>query len=322
MAMFKKILKLVVIFCVFLFITGICAYLTILYSIKNEDIIVVPELVGRDVVSVLEQLSDLGLNTKVKGSEFTLAIPKNHVISQDPEAGTAIKEDRDVRIIFSKGPRSIPMPSLKKTEYRNAGLILDENGLKEGFLSYTFHNEIPKDTIIDQFPRPGTEVIRGSKADLLISRGKRLNDYMMADLRGYSIDEAIFHLEKKRLVLGEIKSVPTDKVPKNIITDHDPQAGYRVIEGKKVNLVINRPSRRQNRIFQHDAGARLFRYKLDNGFLKKHIKAQLSYDGIIDEIINDFIKPGEEIWIMIPCNTEATVFLYEDDHLIKTEYYN
>lgn len=320
--MFKQIFKLVAIFCFFLFITGICAYLTISYSIKNEDIIVVPELVGRGVVSVLEQLSDLGLNTKVKGSEYTSGIPRNYVISQDPEAGTLIKEGRDVRIIFSKGHKSIPTPSLKKMLYQDAGLILDKNGLEEGFLSYVFNDEIPKNSIIAQFPLTGDEINRGSKVDLLISKGKRLNEYMMADLTGLSIDDAIFHIEKSKLVLGEIKSIPSDKIPKNTISSHEPPAGYRIVEGKKVNLVINRKSNKGSASFQHDAGVRLFRYKLDNGFLKKHIKAQIFYNGNIDEIINDFMKPGEEVWLMVPYNTEATVFLYEDNSLIKTKFYN
>lgn len=321
--MLKRALKLVTIFCFFLLVTGISAYLTISYTIKNEDIIVVPELMGRDVVSVLEELSDLGLNTKVKGSEYTSQIPKNHIISQDPEPGTLIKEGRDVGIIFSKGPSSIIMPSLKRMEYQSAGLILDNNGLVEGNLAYVYNDEIKKNAIIAQFPIPGSEIFRKNKVDLLISKGERINEYMMADLTGLSIDDAIFHIEKNNLVIGDIKSVTTDKAPKNSITSHEPPAGYRIAEGKKVDLVINRPaSNKRARKYLHDAGARLFRYKLDNGFLKKHLKAQLSCYGQLDEVFSGYVKPGEEIWVMVPYNTEATVFLYEDNKLIKTHYYN
>ncbi len=321
--MLKNALKLVSIFCFFLFITGICAYLTISYNIKNEDIIVVPELMGRDVVSVLEQLSDLGLNTKVKGSEYTSTIPKNHIMSQDPAPGTLIKEGRDVRIVFSKGPRSIVMPSLKRMEYQNAGMIIDNNGLEEGNIAYVYNNEIKKNVVIAQFPLSGSEIVRKNRVDLLISKGKRIKEYMMADLTGFSIDDAIFHIEKNNLIIGDIKSVATDNTPKNSITSHEPPAGYKVTEGKKVNLVINRSVvNKGSRKYFHDAGARLFRYKLDNGFLKKHFKAQLSCYGQIDEVFNGYVKPGEEIWVMVPYNTEATVFLYEDSKLIKTQYYN
>lgn len=321
--MLKNALKLVTIFCFFLLVTGIFAYLTISYTIKNEDIIVVPELMGRDVVSVLEELSDLGLNTKVKGSEYTSEIPKNHIISQDPEPGTLIKEGRDVRIIFSKGSRSIVMPSLKRMEYQNAGLILDDNGLEEGHLSYAYSDDIEKNAVIAQFPLAGSEIFRKNTVDLLISRGKRVEEYMMEDLTGFSIDDAIFHIEKNHLVLGEIKSVRTDKAPENAITSHDPPAGFKIAEGKKVNLVINRStSKKRTKTYVHNAGARLFRYKPESGFLKKRLRAQLSCYGKIDEVFNGYVKPGDELWVMVPYNTEATVFLYEENTLIETEYYN
>ncbi len=319
--MLKKLIKFCAVFAVFLFIAGVFAYLTISYSIKNEDIIVVPELTGRDVVNVLEQLSDLGLNTKVAGYEYTSAIPKNFVISQDPEPGTLIKEGRDVRIIFSKGPRSLFMPALTNMNYLNAGLLLDESGLDEGNLSYTHNDNYPKNQIIAQFPTEGTEIAKGMPVDLLISNGKKKLNFVMADLTELSIDDAVFYLEKNRLVIGEIKSVISDKVPGNTIISHDPPFGHKVTEGRKVKLQINRTSSSGKKQFVHNPGTRLFRHRLEAGFLKKHIKAQLSCYGHIDEVFNDFVKPGEDIWVLVPYNTQATVFLYEDNELIKTKFF-
>ncbi len=319
--MLKTIIKSTAVFCIFLFIAGISAFLTISYSIKNESIIVVPELVGRDVVSVLEQLSDMRLNTKVAGFEYTTSIPKNFVISQDPEPGTLIKEGRDVRIIFSKGPRSVIMPSLSKLDYQSAGLLLDDTGLEEGNLSYTFNSDIPKNHIISQFPFTGSEILRGDCADLLISKGKKLKEYIMSDLTGFSIDDAIFHIENANLVIGEIKSVASNHYPENTITAHEPGSGHRVTEGKRINIVINRAVGNNRKKYSHDAGPRLFRYRVDNGFLKKHMRAMLSSNGQMNEVFDDYVRPGDFIWVMVPYNTEATVFLYEDNDLIKTRFY-
>ena len=319
--MLKTIIKSTAVFCIFLFIAGISAFLTISYSIKNEGIIVVPELVGRDVVSVLEQLSDMGLNTKVAGFEYTSNTPKNFVISQEPEPGTLIKEGRDVRIIFSKGPRSVIMPSLTQLEYQTAGLLLDDAGIEEGSLSYAYNKNIPKNHIISQFPYKGSEILRGDKSDLLISKGKRLKEYLMSELTGLSIDDAIFHIERNNLVIGEITSVVSAQSPDNTITSHEPRAGNRVSEGKKVSIVINRPSENRKKKYIHDAGPRLFSYRVKNGFLKKHLKAMLSSNGQVNEVFNAYVKPGESIWVMVPYNTEATVFLYEDSDLIKTRFY-
>jgi hypothetical protein len=34
------------------------------------------------------------------------------------------------------------------------------------------------------------------------------------------------------------------------------------------------------------------------------------------------MKPGEEIWLLIPKNVNATVMLYGDNKLIKTEVFD
>ncbi len=43
----------------------VSAYLTLTFIIKSEDKVVVPDIVGKDVVLILEMLSDLGLITMV-----------------------------------------------------------------------------------------------------------------------------------------------------------------------------------------------------------------------------------------------------------------
>jgi hypothetical protein len=39
------------------------------------------------------------------------------------------------------------------------------------------------------------------------------------------------------------------------------------------------------------------------------------------EIFDDYIKPGEEIWVLIPRDRDATVFIFEDDELVRTRMY-
>jgi serine/threonine-protein kinase len=59
----------------FVVVAGISAYLTLTLIIKSEDTVIVPDLEGKDVVYALELLTELELNTKVKGSEYTTDIP-------------------------------------------------------------------------------------------------------------------------------------------------------------------------------------------------------------------------------------------------------
>jgi len=67
----------------FFVISGISTYYTVSYFIKNEKTIVVPDLIGEDIIYVLELLTNLGLNAKVKGSEYSPDFAKNNIIYQD-----------------------------------------------------------------------------------------------------------------------------------------------------------------------------------------------------------------------------------------------
>ena len=73
--MISKFAKITSLVLVFLLAAGAGAYLTLTFIIKSEDAVIVPDLVGKDVVSALEILSELQLNTKVSGSEYNQKFP-------------------------------------------------------------------------------------------------------------------------------------------------------------------------------------------------------------------------------------------------------
>ncbi len=299
------------------------AYLTLTFIIKSEDKVVVPDLVGKDVVLILAMLSDLGLNTKIKGSEYSDSVPENHVIFQEPEPGSEIKKRRDVRIIISKGTKRILTPNLKGLSIRQARLIIEENGLSLNKLSSTYSENVKKNEIISQFPSPGTMITRGEFVNLLVSTGIRLNAYKMPDIKGQSLGEAIALIESFNLSLGEIKFFFIEDKPKNTIIDQMPLSGHRIVEGTCVNITINREAGRKGQKYLHSTkGVSLFRYRLKYGFLKRHIRLRLNIFGISNDIFDSFMKPGEEIWTLIPGNKDATVLLYEDDKLIKTKVFD
>jgi beta-lactam-binding protein with PASTA domain len=315
-----RIVKITTLFFGVVLIAGASAYFTLTLLIKSSDTVVVPDLISKDVVYVLEILSDLGLNTKIKGSKYRSDIPKNHVIFQEPDPGMEIKKGRDVRIIISKGAKTILPPNVTGLSIQQARIILEENDLKEGKFSITYSDTHKKDEIIAQYPSPGTMISRGEAMDLLVSRGRRPKSYKMPDLNFLSLDDAVRLIERSNLTLGEITSSIHRNKPINVITGQEPLAGYHVMEGRVVHLEINRkPGPSAYAILEASRGVSLFRFRLENGFLKKHIRVQMNIFGTSFKIFDEFVKPGKEIWLFIPNGNEATVLLYEDGELIKTQ---
>jgi serine/threonine-protein kinase len=318
-----KIAKIVGLAFAFVLVAGISAYFTLTLIIKSEDTVIVPNLEGKDVVYALELLTELELNTKVKGSEYTSDIPKNHVVFQEPQPGSEIKKGRDVKIIISKGPKTVSMPNLIALSVQQAHIILEENDMCQGELSRTYNTEVEKDRIIAQVPFAGTVIARGACIDLLVSKGARPSAFKMPDLAGLTLEDALQSIEKVNLTIGELKSAYQKRKPRNIIVEQEPVSGQRVIIGSPVSLLINREPQkeRSGQLYGQSAGS-LFRYRLDNGFLNRRIRVSLNRAGFTNDLFDDFVKAGEEIWLLIPRDKEATLFLYENDRLIQTHTYD
>ncbi len=316
-------LKIAALIAAFFIIAGISAYLTLTIIIKSEDAVIIPEISGKDLVYALNVLSDLDLNIKIKGSEYSHDIPKNYIIYQFPEPGAEIKKGRDVKIVISKGPKTVLMPNLEGVTQQQARIIIEENDLQQGSQSLTFSHTVKKDVIMAQYPSPGTMIKRGASVDYLVSLGNRPQVYMMPDLSGITLDDALIIIENYNLTIGDITAVTERSKPQNIIVQQEPASGFRVEEGSVVNLVINRRSNRIEKPYLHGSlGIKLFTYRLDYGFLRKHIRVRVNSFGISNDVIDDFIKPGTEIWSLIPRDRDVTVFLYKDNELIQTKVFD
>mgnify|MGYP001064121034 CR=1 FL=1 len=307
---------------IFFFIAGISAYLTLTLVIESEDTVVVPDLLNKNAITALERLSDLGLNTKVKGSEYSTSVPLHHVIYQDPEAGTMIKKGRDVKVVLSKGPQKFSTPNIVNIPRRQAEVLLSNNGLKCGVISRTFSKTIKKDFVIAHTPAAGSTIMRNAAVDLLISLGPRPEEFLMPHLEGIGLEEAVQIIEKYGLIMGKIHSVYHDERAANIIIDQYPLSGYHIQSDQMVDLSVNRwHGEDETKKARRAESEVLFRYQVPPGILKQHIRLELNAFGISSTIYNELMPPGRKIWLMVPKYTDAAVFLYINEKLIKTEIY-
>lgn len=317
--MVGRVLKFGLLAGAFFVIAGISAYFTLTTLTGSGSNTIVPDLTGKHVVTALELLSDLSLNTKIKGMEYSAEIPTHYVISQDPQPGSEIKPGRDVKITLSKGTETVVAPSLKGLPLNQARIVLDKNGLSIGNVAHVYQGKASNGIILAQAPASGKTIHREKPVDLLVSLGKRPDDFMMPDLTGLSIDEAVYQLEKAQLELGNVKSVTIPDRPKGKIIDQSPAPGYRVVAKGTVDLIFNRDTTANEKPFTLKSGLLLLRHTTTPGFLNRHIRVHLNSYGMSTDIFDAFVKPGREVWCFIPTKTNTAAFLYEDDVLIKSE---
>jgi len=319
--MIARILKFGGILAAFVILGAASAYLTLSFFIKSEKSIVVPNLVGKNVVAALEMLSDLSLNTKIKGSEYSDMVPKHHVLYQVPRPGSEIKPGREVRLIVSKGKLTVVVPKLDGLSLQQARFILEENGLRVGRFTRTHHPRTRSNTVLAQYPMAGNVINQGERVNLLTSLGERPPAFLMPELIALSLEAAILEIEDAGLRLGAIKSTWHPQHPANRIIAQDPPVGYRIMADRPVDLIINRKPGTETLKAQKQGTVALFRYRIPFGFLNRHIQIRLNSYGLSLDLQNAFFKPGREIWCFIPQTPDTSMLLYQDDELVETKFF-
>jgi eukaryotic-like serine/threonine-protein kinase len=305
---------------VFMAVAGVSTYLTVHLLIRSQNTVVVPDLIGKEVVYALELLTDLGLNTKVKGMAFDSRVPHHHIIAQKPNPGDELKRGRDVRLVISRGPRTVFIPNLAGLDLPQASIIIDQNGLSQGLVSHVYHNKIPRGEIVTHDPLPGGFGLRGDAINFLISAGPAPRLIQMMDLTTMGLNQAIDRIERNHLRVGTIAMESHPGLAHDTVVTHTPSAGYPVPKGSPVGLTINRQSQYSDNL--PSTQRRLFRYRATQGFLRQQVRVKISQPTASYDIFDAFLKPGQEIWLFIPSDTVGTLFLYVDGALIKSEHFN
>jgi eukaryotic-like serine/threonine-protein kinase len=312
--------KILAIMLMFMATAGISTYLTVHFLIRSEDTVIVPALTGKEVVQTLTLLTDLGLNTKVKGSEYHSDVPKHHIVSQDPDPGSEIKKGRDVRIVISKGPRTVVLPNLIGMGLPQARLLLENNDLQPGRISSVSDPTYAKEEILSQHPAPGTVGTRGHSVDLLVGIGPAPRMIPMVDLRGLDLNQAIAEIERHHLTTGSIRSMDAGEFTDDTVMDHTPAAGYPVVLGSAVDVTIKHQGRR--RAGERRGEVALFRHRVSPGFLNQHVRVRLNRSDAFMDLFNGFVKPGNEIVLIVPKDQPSKLLLYVDDDLKQMVHYD
>ncbi|MCD4837308.1 Stk1 family PASTA domain-containing Ser/Thr kinase [Neobacillus sedimentimangrovi] len=95
------------------------------------------------------------------------------IISQSPSPGEkVIPEETDLEFEVSKGPEKIILRDLTQYNLKGAQDYAFSEGLELSVSQEVYHDTIPQGMIISQSPEPGTELNKGDKVTVVISKGK------------------------------------------------------------------------------------------------------------------------------------------------------
>ncbi len=216
--------------------TGITIYRTYL-AVPDE--IEVPVIQGKDLREANALLNRMGLRVRIDEGRYSNKFPEQIVISQEPEPGKTVREEREVLAVVSLGPELIPVPDLKGKSLREVGIILANRKLALGKVKEVNKEGCQTNTIVAQKPQSGTKVKRGTPVNVELNRGVDVAKVAVPDWRGKNIAKAQALLDKVGLRMGRISWSPSDSVQQGFVIQQNPPYGSEVAAGSEVELEVS-----------------------------------------------------------------------------------
>ena len=134
------------------------------------------------------------------------------------------------------GAARVQVPALVGEDVARARALLEERGL-ESTVTRRSSGSREENTVLNQDPRPGVRVERGTEVELVVSSGLPQTD--VPGLRGESLESATLLLQEAGLRLGSQGEQASDEFDSGFVISQSPKSGERVDEGSAVDVVVS-----------------------------------------------------------------------------------
>jgi serine/threonine-protein kinase len=140
--------------------------------------------------------------------------------------------------IAGKFKGTVKVPSLVSLPPEQAKDILHKNGLLY-MLDSTgdYSNDVAAGRILTQYPETGTEVKKGRRIWVKISKG--LKSVELPSLRGLSLRQAEITLQQLGLKVGRVREVRNAIFPAGAVITTSPGANATLEKGREVNIELS-----------------------------------------------------------------------------------
>jgi beta-lactam-binding protein with PASTA domain len=206
-------------------------------GLRAQDVDV-PPVVGRTVDQATAMLQALGLTVRIDDTRRSdEKIPADHVMLQDPPAGTRTRRERMVRIWVSSGPRTTTVPALSGQTERTAQIRLQQEGLQVAAVSEFRSADYDADAVVAQDPPPSG---RAPGVSLLLNRAEPALTYVMPDLVGMEAGRTAGALLSRGFRVTIVDAAAAPGVGLGTIVRQRPAAGFPVSAADPISLEVSR----------------------------------------------------------------------------------
>jgi len=178
----------------------------------------------------------VGAKLKAKVREVFNTADPGTVVAQAPVGGELVNEGSTVQINVSKGLEPLDVPNVIGQQYDSAAGQLQGRGF--AVARRDVDSSQPKDTVIDQQPKGGSELARGGTVTLYVSKGPK--ESTIPDVTSQDEAAATQALEQSGFTVEVVDQDTFDPDQDGIVLSQDPPGGAKAKPGSTVTIIVGR----------------------------------------------------------------------------------
>ncbi|HEV2260906.1 MAG TPA: Stk1 family PASTA domain-containing Ser/Thr kinase [Candidatus Rubrimentiphilum sp.] len=164
-------------------------------------------------------------------------VAPNHVISQDPPAGSKVASDAPITVVVSSGPPTVGLRDVRGYMLSDAEKDLAGDKLRVAVVQK--YDPSPKGTVLDERPEAGSQIRENAKVTLIVSQGSA--PIKMPNLQGLSMDRARDIAARDGFTINISERAAIPNFAPNTIASQDITPGTKVASDHStiVNVVVS-----------------------------------------------------------------------------------
>ena len=207
-------------------------------SNKATDNVKVPAVTGLDKDEAIKLLKEKKLNGLIVKTVNDDSVEAGKIVEQSPAANSEVKEGTNVELTVSVGKNKTIVPNLSNIDLDKVEDILSKSNLSLGKVERKYDDKVDENKIIIQSVNFGEEVEKGTKIDIVVSRGKEDKKVEVPDLMGKTEAEAIKILYDSGLAVGKTEKKADNQKAGTVIWQSYGK-GVKVDAETKIDIVIS-----------------------------------------------------------------------------------
>ena len=196
--------------------------------------IAVPSVEGQSSTVAQQTLFALGLRPVIT-EDVSESVPVDHVVRQDPPAGTKLARDANVALVISQGLPRVTVPNVKGFSAADAQRTLADAKLRVK-ITQVYHAGVPAGQVIDVNPGAGSQARQDSVIALTVSKG--IAPVSVPSVVNLTLEDARRALAAAHLNVAATQT-ENDAIPANIVASQSPDPAALVPPNSTVAIVVS-----------------------------------------------------------------------------------